>query len=135
MKNGQRNRGDAPLPLVHLASQNGGGRTIIVLRLNRPRRNALTAVKNLLAHKLPGISEITVFDSPEDNRTANALSFRERETLIAIAQGMSNKEIADALTISIRTVEGYRDSLKRKLGAKGTADLTRWAIRNRLVGF
>jgi len=61
------------------------------------------------------------------------LSAREREVLVAIADGLSNKEIATRLDIEVRTVETHRERLMRKLNLRGIADLTRFAIRQGLV--
>lgn len=58
----------------------------------------------------------------------DGLTGREREVLVQIARGASNKEIAAAFRISVRTVESHRVSLMRKLGLKGAAALTRFAI-------
>ena len=60
-------------------------------------------------------------------------STREREVLRHIAEGASNKEIAQQLGISVRTVESHRDSLMRKVGIKSVAGLTRLALRSGLI--
>jgi len=57
-----------------------------------------------------------------------ALTPREREILVEIACGRTNKEIAAHLGISVRTVESHRDALMRKLGIRGAAALTRFAV-------
>ena len=64
--------------------------------------------------------------SPDD------LTQREREVLVHIAEGMSNKEIANALGLGVRTVETHRDRLMRKLGIHSVAGLTKFAIRHGL---
>jgi DNA-binding NarL/FixJ family response regulator len=56
------------------------------------------------------------------------LTTRETEVLRYIAQGLSAKEIAFLLTISVRTVGFHRDKLKKKLGLSSTAELTKCAI-------
>jgi DNA-binding NarL/FixJ family response regulator len=56
------------------------------------------------------------------------LTGREREVLLGIAQGRTNKEIATGLGISHRTVETYRESLMRKLQIRTVAELTRFAL-------
>jgi DNA-binding NarL/FixJ family response regulator len=56
------------------------------------------------------------------------LTIREREVLKLITEGKSNKEIADLLFISIRTVEHHRANITAKLKAKNTADLIRYAL-------
>lgn len=57
------------------------------------------------------------------------LTLREREVLKLIAEEKSNKEIADVLVISIRTVQTHRASIKRKLNIRKTAGLVKYAIR------
>ena len=61
------------------------------------------------------------------------LTEREREVLVRIARGLSNKEIAADLGISARTVESHRDSLMRKTGLKNVAALTRLAMETGLL--
>lgn len=61
------------------------------------------------------------------------LTCREREVLIEIARGSSNKEIAAQFNISVRTVESHREALMRKLCTRGTAALTRLAIDHGLL--
>ena len=56
------------------------------------------------------------------------LTAREREVLLGIAQGRTNKEIATQLHISHRTVETHRESLMRKLQIRTVAELTRFAL-------
>jgi two-component system response regulator NreC len=57
------------------------------------------------------------------------LTGREREVLLGVARGRTNKEIAAALGISHRTVETHRESLMRKLQIRTVAELTRFALR------
>ncbi|HEX2611471.1 MAG TPA: response regulator transcription factor, partial [Gemmatimonadales bacterium] len=56
------------------------------------------------------------------------LTGREREVLLGIARGQTNKEIAGELGISHRTVETHRESLMRKLKLRSVAELTRFAL-------
>ena len=56
------------------------------------------------------------------------LTGRERDVLLGIARGRTNKEIAAELGISHRTVESHRESLMRKLQIRTVAELTRFAI-------
>ena len=55
------------------------------------------------------------------------LTAREREVLDALGAGLGNKQIADRLGISVRTVEQYRANLRKKLGARSLAELLRLA--------
>jgi len=61
------------------------------------------------------------------------LTPRQREVLRRIAQGERLKEIAFALGISVRTVEDHKYQLMRSLGVESTADLVRFAIKQRIV--
>lgn len=61
------------------------------------------------------------------------LTGREREVLLGIARGRTNKEIAAELGISHRTVETHRESLMRKLQIRTVAELTRFAIATGIV--
>ncbi len=58
------------------------------------------------------------------------LTSREQTVLLELAQGKSNKEVSQALEISVRTVETHRKNIKRKLGISSTAGLTRYAIEH-----
>jgi len=61
------------------------------------------------------------------------LTLREREILLRVARGRTNREAAAELGISVRTVETHRDSLMRKLGIHTVAGLTRFALEHRLL--
>jgi len=61
------------------------------------------------------------------------LSKREIEILKMFAEGFINKEIADKLFISVRTVESHKNHIMQKLGLKTQVELVRYAIRNNLV--
>ena len=61
------------------------------------------------------------------------LTDREREVLQLIAEGKTNKEIATLLSVSINTVETHRKHIMEKLDLHNTAELVRFAIRERLV--
>lgn len=57
------------------------------------------------------------------------LTTREREVLKLIAEGLSNKDIADRLFVSVRTIEHHRANIMKKLNIKSTANLVKYAIR------
>jgi DNA-binding NarL/FixJ family response regulator len=70
---------------------------------------------------------------PDQIAKALKLSPRERETLHLIAEGRSSKEIAGILSISPKTVSHHRENIKRKLGVRTIAGLTRSAISEDLI--
>jgi len=61
------------------------------------------------------------------------LTNREREVLILIAEGLSNKEIAMNLDVGVRTVETHRERIMRKLAIHSVAGLTRFALAKGLI--
>lgn len=73
-------------------------------------------------------SEPTKIEQPEINLTS-----REKEILQLLAQGLGNKEIADKLFISERTVVGHKSHLLAKTGTKSAISLLAFAIKNGLV--
>lgn len=58
---------------------------------------------------------------------------REREIIQLLAEGHSNKEVADKLGISVKTVETHRAAIMRKLGLHSIGELVRYAIRNHII--
>ena len=64
---------------------------------------------------------------------ASSLTHREREIVQQVAEGRINKEIAQRLNISVKTVETHRASAMRKLKLRTTADLVRYAVMNQLI--
>jgi DNA-binding NarL/FixJ family response regulator len=61
------------------------------------------------------------------------LTHRERQVLKLVAESHTSQEIAEALTISLKTVESHRASILHKLGMSDRVELTRYAIRSGLV--
>jgi len=57
------------------------------------------------------------------------LTLREREVMTLVVQGMSNHMAADALSISVRTVENHRARVMEKMGARGLSDLVRMVLK------
>jgi len=65
--------------------------------------------------------------------STDGLSPREREVLQLIAEGYSNKQIAEILTISIKTVQAHRMNLMSKLDLHDRADLIKYAIQRKII--
>ena len=71
----------------------------------------------------------------QENAKAFGLSARELEILELVSAGRTNKEVANALGLSVRTAETHRQNIREKLGAKNSAELIRIAIEQELVPF
>jgi regulator of cell morphogenesis and NO signaling len=71
--------------------------------------------------------------SQTEKQETETLSERERDVLIQLVNGLSNKEIADQLCISVHTVITHRKNITRKLNIHSTAGLTIYAIVNKLI--
>jgi two-component system NarL family response regulator len=67
---------------------------------------------------------------PPPGTEREQLTNREQAILLQLAQGRSNRDVAAALDISVRTVETHRKNIKRKMGISSTAGLTRYAIEH-----
>jgi len=70
-------------------------------------------------------------DEPEEGD--DVLTAREREVLTCIAEGMTNREIAEALVISIKTVERHRENIMAKLDMHNRVELVKYAIKKGLI--
>lgn len=64
-----------------------------------------------------------------------SLSMRELQVLRKLAMGSTNREIAVSYNISIKTVDTYRSRILKKLNLRNNADLSRYAIQNKLIEF
>jgi len=80
----------------------------------------------------PSFMKVKGLPAPKVRETEE-LSDRERDVLVQLVRGLSNKEIADVLCISQHTVISHRKNITRKLNIHSTAGLTIYAIVNRLV--
>ena len=65
--------------------------------------------------------------------TDTILTKREREIVAVVAEGLSNKEIAKKLYISVKTVESHRANIMDKLGLKNLAELVKYAVKSGII--
>jgi len=86
----------------------------------------------------PAVTRLVIEDylrwgdlQPEQN--SDGLSAREREVLQLIAEGYTNKQIAEILTISIKTVQAHRTSLMQKLDLHDRGELIKYAIQKKII--
>ncbi|HMM10899.1 MAG TPA: response regulator transcription factor [Bacteroidales bacterium] len=104
-------------------------------------RDNLFATLNKVAEGIPcfdflyGQKKPAAPSEEADNESAviSQLTDREIEILKLVTSGFSNKEIADKLNISHRTVDTHRTNMMKKLGVNNVAGLVRYAIRNGFV--
>jgi two-component system response regulator NreC len=98
----------------------------------------VAAVRSAARHKpflTPQISDILFSrimkrDPSGRSESGKELTSRERQIVRLLAEGKSNKEIAGALKISLRTVETHRARMMRKLGVTSVAQVVRYALRH-----
>lgn len=83
-------------------------------------------LERLNAEELPG-------DEPEGDDEQQSLSSREKEIVVCVVKGMTNREIADRLFLSTHTVITHRRNIARKLQIHSASGLTIYAIVNKLV--
>lgn len=111
-----------------------------------PKRAApeelLTAIRAAAAGEVylyPSLAKVLVKDFLSQARltkgeaTINGLTERESEVLILLAEGASNSEIADQLSISPKTVARHRENIMAKLNLHSRSDLVKYAIRKGII--
>lgn len=99
--------------------------------VKRGERYFNEAIKNLVFEDFYQKKKLT---NPQGKVTLpNDLTKREQEVLALVASGKSNQEVADDLFISIKTVDTHKNHILDKLGLKNTAELVRFAIKNKLI--
>lgn len=69
----------------------------------------------------------------EDRKRLDGLTAREREILALVADGLTNRQIADQLVVSVKTVETHRTNLMQKLDLHDRTELVKYAIRKGLI--
>ena len=104
-------------------------------------RDLIAAIDSLSRHRPYFTSKIAMFlldgylaaskSSRVDDK--NSLSTREHEVLQLVAEGKGNKEIAETLGISIKTVQSHRTNTMRKLQVHSASELVRYAIRHHII--
>jgi DNA-binding NarL/FixJ family response regulator len=103
-----------------------------------PEQHLLAALDALAIRRpyFSGVVSETLLDHyliANKQKSTGVLTHREREIVQLIAEGKINKQIAEVLDISTKTVETHRSSAMHKLKLRSTADLVRYAVRNNLV--
>jgi DNA-binding NarL/FixJ family response regulator len=97
----------------------------------------VAAGENYFSHKLLHNIILNMNNSKPLNITTNRQEVkftpRESEILKLLCQGLSNAEISDKLSLSLRTVEGHKSNLINKTGVKNSVSLVMFALKNRLA--
>jgi DNA-binding NarL/FixJ family response regulator len=99
---------------------------------------AVEALQNRRTFFTPKVAQMMLdgYLRPYDDRESShqqVLTPREREVIQLVAEGKTTKEIANALSLSVKTAETHRTNLMRKLDLHSVADLTLYAVRNGIV--
>jgi two-component system response regulator NreC len=126
--------------LVHQVFE-AGARSYILKTDGKEHLEA--ALRSLAAHKpyfTTQIGEILFArmlhgkkGTAEETSGTSRLTDREREIVQLLAEGKSNKEVADMLGISVKTAETHRAAIMKKLQLKAFSELVRYAIRNHII--
>lgn len=108
------------------------------LQKSDAKQHLISAIEALAAHEpffTGGMSEklLETFVSAHHKHSDDELSPRERTIVQLIAEGHTNKQMSDILSLSIKTIETHRATAMRKLNVSSTAGLVRYAIRHKLV--
>jgi DNA-binding NarL/FixJ family response regulator len=102
----------------------------------------LFAIRQALAGNLflsPSLNELAIHTYMQRTQDArafdplDALTYREREVFQLAAEGLSNPQIAERLTLSVRTVEMHRSNFMKKLGLKSQTDVVKYAVKQGIV--
>ncbi len=100
-----------------------------IMRVHQGRKYLNESISHVLIDNL--------LRSPSDGSVADnpykVLSGREREVLRYLAQGLTNTEIADKLTLSPKTVDTYRARIMRKLNVHKKSEIVNYAIKHKMI--
>jgi DNA-binding NarL/FixJ family response regulator len=102
-------------------------------------RNLLAAVESLRKHKpylslrVSAAAATTQPSTDGIERPARRLTPREREIVQLLAEGKSNKEIANYLNISVKTAETHRANIMLKMNFHSVTELVRYAVKNKII--
>ncbi len=99
---------------------------------------AIRSVRRGEAVLSPAITRLVIEDflrwaNIQPDYTPNGLTQREREVLQLVAEGYTNKEISQILTISIKTVQAHRANLMQKLDLHDRGELIKYAIQKKII--
>ena len=104
-------------------------------------RELISAIKSVYRGEAvlsPAVTRLVIEDylrwgGTRPQSESDGLSPREREVLQLIAEGYTNKQIAEILSISIKTVQAHRNSLMQKLDLHDRGELIKYAIQKKII--
>jgi two-component system response regulator NreC len=111
---------------------------------NAPHHELLTAIRTVAAgdaYLYPTATKrlmseyVELLENGENNGSYDILSDREKEVLSLIAKGYSNKEAAELLVISVKTIETHKSNVMEKLSLKTRPELVKYAMKKGLLNF
>jgi DNA-binding NarL/FixJ family response regulator len=95
---------------------------------------AVRAVAQGEGYLSPAVSEAVLSDYRKHvTNPVDLLTSREREVLQLVAEGKTNKEVANSLNLSVYTVEAHRGKIMEKLNLHSASEMVRFAIRNGMI--
>jgi DNA-binding NarL/FixJ family response regulator len=116
-----------------LKSDAGGDLVNAVADLLRHRPHFTTRVAEMVLEGYLGAGTAPAPGARAAEAPGKRLTPREREILQLLAEGRTTKQVALALSISVKTVETHRSNLMRSLGLDSISALVRYAVRNRII--
>lgn len=124
---------------IHAALKAGADGYVLKDDTSEELINAINNILDGKTHLSPSICSNVVLgylsDSDKESISprTDQLTTREREVLKLIAEGYRNKDVAEYLSISLKTVEKHRSNMMKKLDLHSTSGITSFAIKNGLV--
>ena len=125
--------------LVRRALQAGAIGYVLKSDSERNLQTAIEAVSQGRRFVSPSVSKILLnrravrLPSTVQQMFAASITQREREIMQLLAEGMTNKQVAHLLSISVRTAENHRAHLMKKLNLTSLSGLVRYALRNHII--
>jgi len=123
--------------LLREAVKAGAAGYIVKRAVESELLSAIDAVRRGELYVHPSLTRSLLEDAspwlPHRRGDDDSLTLRETNVAGLLARGYTNRQIADELNLSIRTVESHRANIMGKLGLSGRAELVRWAAENKLI--
>lgn len=124
--------------LQHIKENLSGSKKFIALQSNLADASALKGYDEFIslydsAEQIKAKMESVISENEQDNSDKQELSQREKEIVSCIVKGLTNKQIAETLHLSVHTVMTHRRNISGKLQIHSSAGLAIYAIVNKLV--